>query len=245
MYRFIILIFVLSASAYVAAAPNVTWRQLLQTNTTNNYGLLGDAEKFARVVPPRAYPAKGLPFFTDKLKAVYESFDNPPTAHYFCTTVYYTPQQNGFREERGFDVSRKWLGGKPYGHDFYIATRMEGFSRLKYSTNGLPYLNYQGKRYSKILGDHGNELKDRESIAINRSNSLFGYSSRVWILDPQIYNQFGAIRFQVADTGFGLAKSQIDIYWGEDDPSGPGGGVWRPASCDTSSRWTVPCLIFK
>jgi len=245
MFRYLSILLVSLIGSQAIAAPNVTWRQLLSTHTTNNYGLLGDAEKFARVVPPKAYPVKGLPYFTDKLKAVYETFDSPPTAHYFSTTVYYTPHQNGFREERGFDVTQKWLGGKPYGYDFYTATRMEGFSRLKNVTNGLPYLSYQGKRYSKILGDHGNELKDRESIAINRKNSIFGYSSRVWILDPHIYNQFGAIRFQVADTGYGLAKSQIDIYWGEDDPSGPGLGIWRPASCDTSTRWIVPCLIFK
>ena len=245
MNRYLSALILCVLPVFVKAGPNVTWRQLLSTPTINNLGLLGDPEQFARVVPPRAIPTKGLPFFTDKVKAVYESFDNPPTAHYFFCNVYYTPQQSGFLEERGFDTSNRWLGGKPYGYDFYQATRMEGFSRLSTPLYGRPYLAYTGKSYSKILGDHGNELKDRESIAIHRGNYLFGHASRVWILDPHIYNQFGAIRFQVADTGGGLWRSQIDLYWGEDDPMGPGPGIWRPASCDTSTRWTVPCLIFK
>lgn len=227
------------------AGPQVTWRQLLMTPTQNTSGFFSDAEKFAKVVPPRAMPAKGLPFFTDKLKAVYETFENPPTCYYFFTTVYYTPHQKGFREERGFDTSPRWLGGREYGYDFYQATRMEGFSRLENPPKGVQYLAYTGRMYSQILGDHGNELKDRESVAIHRGNGLFGKASRVWILDPQIYNQFGAIRYIVGDTGGGLWRSQIDLYWGEDDPMGPGPGIWRPASCDTSTRWIVLCLIWR
>ncbi len=247
MNRYLYLLFLLSLailSPPADAGPKVTWRQLLATPTHERSGFLQTPESFARVVPPRAMPAKGLPFFTEKLEQVYQTFDSPPTTHYFFTTVYYTPHQGGFLAERGFDTSQRWLGGKPYGYDFYQATRMEGFSRLK-DTTYLPYLNYQGKRYAKILGDHGNELIDRESVAVHRGNSLLGYHSRLWILDPLIYNQFGAIRFKIADTGGGLWKSQIDLYWGEDDPMGPGPGIWRPASCDTSTRWVVPTLIFR
>ena len=64
-------------------------------------------------------------------------------------------------------------------------------------------------------------------------------------MDHEIYNEFGAVRMEVGDTGGGLYKSQIDLYWGEDDPLGPGIDVWRPASCDVAVRWIVPVLIWK
>jgi len=178
----------------------------------------------------------------------YETFANPPESHYFFCTVYYTPRESGFRRDRGFDVSPatlSGLGGRRYGADFLKATRVEGFSRLAEPVGGRPYLAYNGRFYSRILGNRNNTLQPRESIAVHRRNPLFGKTTRVWILDPAIYHQFGAVRYQVGDTGGGLFRSQIDVYWGEDDPLGPGPDIYRPASCDVAVRWIVPALVWR
>ncbi len=60
-----------------------------------------------------------------------------------------------------------------------------------------------------------------------------------------MYNQFGGIRYEVGNTGAGLFRSQIDLYWGEDDPRGPGSGIFRPASCDVAVSWIVPVLVWR
>ena len=136
------------------------------------------------------------------------------------------------------------LGGRKYGADFLKATYVEGFSRLAEPVRGRPYLSYDGKFHTRILGNRNNTLLDRESIAVHRGNPLFSKTTRTWILDPAMYNQFGATRFQVGDTGGGLFRSQIDLYWGEDDPLGPGSDIWRPASCDVAVSWIVPVLVW-
>jgi len=224
----------------------VGWRELLDTPLPQE-GLLGDPAEFASVVPERAVAAEGIRSFTEVLEAVYETFDSPPTTHYFFCTVYYTPREIGFTEARGFDTEPDTLGAlteRTYPADFLRATYVEGFGRVAEPVNGKPYLSYRGRFHDRILGNRNNTLQDRESIAVHRRNPLFGRDNRVWILDPHLYNQFGAVRFQVADTGGGLFRSQIDLYWGEDDPLGPGADIWRPASCDVAVRWIVPALVW-
>jgi len=230
-----------------AAGPDVTWREILAT-PIHDQGLLQAPEKFNDVIPPRSVAVEGIRPFTDVLKAVYETFDNPPETHYFFCTVYYTPQESGFTDYRGFNTtpaSLKALPSKKYPSDFVKATYVEGFGRLAEPDNGRPYLAYNGRFHTRILGNRNNTLLDRESIAVHRGNPLFGKGTRAWILDPELYNQFGAVRFQVGDTGGGLFRSQIDMYWGEDDPLGPGADIWRPASCDVAVRWMVPVLVWK
>ncbi len=225
----------------------MTWREILAAPIPDE-GLLDSAESFAEVVPLRHVPVKGIRFFTEVLKDVYETFESPPETHYFFCTVYYTPREAGFTEERGFNTtpdSLRALRSKKYGADFVKATYVEGFSRLAEPVGGRPYLSYDGKFHTRILGNRNNTLIDRESIAVHRGNPLFGKTTRAWILDPQLYNQFGAVRFQVGDTGGGLFRSQIDLYWGEDDPLGPGADIWRPASCDVAVRWIVPVLVWE
>ncbi len=205
------------------------------------------SKEFAAVVPPRSIAAKGIRPFTKVLKAIYETFDAPPETHYFFCTVYYTPREAGFTEARGFNTtpaSLRALPGYKYAADFVKATWVEGFGRLEDSVNSRPYLSYDGKFHTRILGNRNNTLLDRESIAVHRGNPLFGKTNRAWILDPELYNQFGTARFKVGDTGGGLYRSQIDIYWGEDDPLGPGADIWRPASCDVAVRWLVPVLVW-
>ena len=236
----------LLAGPLAASGPEVTWREILATPLESD-GLLATAESFADVVPERAVAIEGIRPYTEVLRAIYETFDDPPETHYFFCTVYYTPREKGFTEARGFNTTPatlKGLGGRKYGADFLKATYVEGFSRLAEPVKGRQYLSYEGKFHTRILGNRNNTLLDRESIAVHRGNPLFGKTTRTWILDPAMYNQFGATRFQVGDTGGGLFRSQIDLYWGEDDPLGPGSDIWRPASCDVAVSWIVPVLVW-
>lgn len=237
----------LALTAAPVSAADVNWRELLATEMPGE-GLLQDAETYASVIPERSVAVEGIRPFTEVLGSIYETFGKLPETHYFFCTVYYTPREAGFTEERGFDVSPATMRGlrwKSFPADFTKATRMEGFGRMAEPVGSRPYLGYDGRFHTRILGNRNNTLLDRESIAVHRGNPLFGKSTRVWILDPELYNQFGAVRFGVGDTGGGLFRSQIDLYWGEDDPLGPGPDIWRPASCDVAVRWIVPVLIWR
>ena len=88
----------------------VTWQELIN-HTTSPEGLLGTPEEFADVVPPQAVPAPGLRFFTDMMGTLYDTFNEPPPAHYFFCTVYYTPLETGFTAKRGFDLTPKVMKG--------------------------------------------------------------------------------------------------------------------------------------
>jgi len=233
---------------FAAAAPLhasvVTWQELLGSREPAE-GLLESPEKFAEIVPPQAMPAEGLRYFTDVLSDLYATFGAAPTSHYFFCTVYYTPLETGFRAERGFDLTPKAMKGsrgKRFPADFVRSVLMEGFGRVAEPVKEKSYLAYDGRFHKRILGNRGNELVPRSSIAVNTRNPLVPSGRKVWVLDPEIYNQFGAMLYEVADTGGGLFRNQIDLYWGEDNPRGPGSGIARAASCDLSVRWIVPVI---
>ena len=232
------------ALACPARAMTVTWQELLNTPRPFE-GLMEKPEGFAEIVPPQNMPAEGLRFFSEMVRDLYATFDQPPSSHYFFCTVYYTPYETGFDAERGFDLTptaMKGARGRKYAADFVRAVVMEGFGRLASPTGNKKYLAYNGTLHSRILGNRNNELVPRHSIAVNTKNKLVPSGRKVWVLDPEVYNQFGAALYEVSDTGGGLFRNQIDLYWGEDDPRGPGSGVARAASCDVSVRWIVPVL---
>ena len=238
----------LAAAFFVFASPAgatvVTWQELLNTPRPFD-GLMEQAEDFAEIVPPQNMSAEGLRFFTEMVRDLYATFDEPPASHYFFCTVYYTPFETGFTEDRGFDLTptvMKGARGRKYAADFVRAVVMEGFGRLALPVSGKKYLAYNGTLHTRILGNRNNELVPRSSIAVNTKNKLVPSGRKVWVLDPEVYNQFGAALYEVSDTGGGLFRNQIDLYWGEDDPRGPGSGVARAASCDVSVRWIVPVL---
>lgn len=234
----------LALTVLPATASKVTWQELLNT-TLPVAGLLEKPEDFASVVPPQAVPAEGLRFFTDMMRDLYATFAQPPESRYFFCTIYYTPLESGFDAARGFDLTptvMKGSGGRKFAADFVRAVVMEGFGRLAEPVGGKLYLAYSGRLHQRILGNRSNELVPRESIAVNTKNPLVPSGRKVWILDPEVYNQFGAALYSVADTGGGLFRNQIDLYWGEDDPRGPGSGVARAASCDVAVKWIVPVL---
>ena len=231
-------------SATLLPATTVTWQELINTPRPAE-GLLEDPEKFADIVPPRAAPAEGLRFFTDMVRDLYATFEDTPKSYYFFCTIYYAPLESGFDAARGFDMTSKTMkgsGGRKFPADFIRSVIMEGFGRMAEPVDGKPYLAYNGRLHPRILGNRNNELVPRYSIAVNTKNPLVPSGRKVWVLDPEVYNQFGAALYEVADTGGGLFRSQIDLYWCEDDPRGPGSGIARAASCDVSVRWIVPVL---
>lgn len=148
--------------------------------------------------------------------------------YFVVCTVYYTPKESGFTAERGFDVTpvaARGLKGRKFGRDFLDAVKLEGFGRINEPMNGLNYIRYQGKgRYSfaeQPLGRGTTVLVPRQSAAA-RGVKLFKPGQLLAIEDPEIQKIFGSTEWTVADTGGGLRRWQLDLYWGEDEPLGPG-----------------------
>ncbi len=120
---------------------------------------------------------------------------------------------------------------------------MEGTGKLeKPGPNGQTYIDYLGNYRKHSLGNRNNVLTARKSAAVHLRNPLFKHGTPLRVLDPQIFNTFGSTDFETGDTGGGLFKSQIDLYWGEDDPRDPL-NIFRPASCDVAVRWIVPVIV--
>jgi len=217
------------------------------------YGLLADAEEYAEVVPP-ADVSVGKRFYAQHLQTLQQHYlavlgKHPPVYYFFCT-VYYTPREDGFTEAEGFDMTpttRSGLGGRMFSTNFLRVTMMEGFGRLSPPTSGgSTYIKYSGSwgYGTRPLGNRNNTLIDRTSAAVHRGNSLFGRGTPLQILDPQVYNCFGGTAFETADTGGGLYQSQIDLYWGEDDPLGPL-NLFEAVSCPVAVRWIVPVMVVR
>lgn len=166
---------------------------------------------------------------------------------FFCT-CYFTVQQSAFKEELGFDMVQqtfRGLGGRKYGRAFLKASKMEGFGRLDTPVGGKRYIKYDGRwgYANRILGNRNNTLVARRSAAVHRRSPLFRKKgTRILFLDPQIHNVFGSIEWRSADTGFGLSMSQIDLYWGEDDPTSAS-SLSTPAGTAFGKMWVVPVVI--
>lgn len=179
------------------------------------------------------------------VRDLYATLEQPPPANYFFCTIYYTPREAGFTADRGFDTTPTAMKGRRhplYAADFTRAVMMEGFGRLAEPVDDKPYLAYTGRLHARKLGNRGNALVARETVAVHTRNPLVPFGRQLWILNREVYNQFGAALYRVGDTGGGLFRGQIDLYWGEDDPRGPGSNMFRAASCDVAVKWIVPVL---
>ncbi len=214
-------------------------------------GLLKTAESFSKIGEPREAPA-GPRFHAEQWQTLMRHYlavhDRFPHVYYFFCTVYYTPMEAGFTAEAGFDVTpdgRSQLGSRRFAKSFLRAVVMEGFGRLEEpASGGREYVKYWGSwgYDTRALGNRNNTLKDRTSAAVHRRNTLFSKGTPMQVLDPHVWNTFGGSSFEAADTGGGLFRSQIDLYWGEDYPMGPE-DLFRPASCDLAVSWIVPVLV--
>jgi hypothetical protein len=171
------------------------------------------------------------------------------TGEYFVVcTLYFTPMESGFRADRGFDVTpmtRPGLSGRMYPRDFLAAVKKEGVGRLRHTVNGCNYIRYdRGRTYrfvKQVVGRGTDQLIPRFSAAARRGQKGFGYGNLVETADPGIKQVFGSSSWKIADTGGGLRRWQIDLYWGEDEPLGPGRLMARPRS----THFEYACSVVK
>ena len=145
---------------------------------------------------------------------------------FFCT-VYYTPKESGFTEEKGFDATpttAPGLKGNMYPRDFLAAVKKEGFGRMVTPVDGLNYMRWAGDgsyAYAKVpLGRRGEVLEPRRSAAISGRNRFLDQHDTIKIKSPLVEAEFGTDEWFICDTGGGVHPLQIDLYWGEDEPRG-------------------------
>jgi hypothetical protein len=170
------------------------------------------------------------------LKIENERLERRPGGHsgeYFIVcTLYYTPKESGFTFERGFDatrVTKRGLRGRTYPRDFLRAVMKEGYGRISVPVNGYNYIKYNRGSYS--FGGQpsggGGVLVPHFSAAARLSGSL----RRGMVLETasaEVQRVFGSARWKIVDTGGGLHRWQMDCYYGEDEPLGPGKLMARP-----------------
>ena len=150
-------------------------------------------------------------------------------------TLYYTPKESGFTAARGFNARRETrpgLKGHKYPRDFLLAVKKEGVGRISRSVNGHQYIRYKSGRSYRFadqpVGRGTEPLIARHSAAVRRGQRHLPDGHEVTLSDRTVQKIFRSRHFHIVDTGGGLRRWQIDLYWGEDDPLGPGDLMARP-----------------
>jgi hypothetical protein len=154
--------------------------------------------------------------------------------YFVVCTLYYTPMESGFTFERGFDatrVTKRGLRGRTYPRDFLKSVKKEGFGRIVTLVNGRQYIRYnRGDSFafaSKPSGG-GGVLVARFSAATRRGQRGLGFGTVIETISSTVKEVFGSTRWKIVDTGGGLRRWQVDCYYGEDEPLGPGHLMGRP-----------------
>jgi hypothetical protein len=176
------------------------------------------------------------PEVAQRLKIENEKLERRPGGHageYFIVcTLYYTPKESGFTSERGFDatrVTKSGLHGRTYPRDFLRSVMKEGYGRISTPVNGKNYIRYNRGSYgfSSAPSGGGGTLIPHFSAAARLSGAL----RRGMVLETpsdEVQQVFGSKRWKIVDTGGGLRRWQMDCYYGEDEPLGPGRLMARP-----------------
>src|SRR6266487_1335780 len=154
--------------------------------------------------------------------------------YFVVCTLYYTPKESGFTFERGFDATpttKPGLHGRMYPRDFLRSVKKEGFGQITRPVNGKHYISYTGGG-SYAFASHptggGGVLVARYSAAIKSSQGSLRHGAIVETFSPEVQKVFRSNRWRIMDTGGGLRRWQIDCYFGEDEPLGPGKLQGRP-----------------
>jgi len=154
--------------------------------------------------------------------------------YFLVCTLYYTPKESGFTFERGFDatpVTKPGLHGRTYPRDFLRAVKKEGFGRIVTPVNGRHYIHYNGGdsyAFGSKPSGGGGTLVARYSAAAKRGQRGLGFGTMLETTSATVKEVFGSTRWKIMDTGGGLRRWQIDCYYGEDEPLGPGRLMGRP-----------------
>jgi len=154
--------------------------------------------------------------------------------YFVVCTLYYTPKESGFTFERGFDatqVTKPGLRGRKYPRDFLRSVKKEGFGRITTPVNGHYYVCYNGGdsfTFASHPTGRGGALIARYSAAIKLIHSGLRHGAIIETASPTVQKVFGSARWKIMDTGGGLRQWQMDCYYGEDEPLGPGKLQGRP-----------------
>ena len=189
------------------------------------------------IIIPQARAEIPWPQVVQRLKIENEKLANRPGGHageYFIVcTLYYTPMESGFTFERGFDatpVTKPGLRRRRYPRDFLRAVQKEGVGRIVTPVDGRHYIRYNGGSYgftSQPAGG-GGQLVAGFSAAARLGQTALHRGVTIETVSPEIQKVFGSTRWKIMDTGGGLRRWQIDCYYGEDEPLGPGRSMARP-----------------
>jgi hypothetical protein len=68
----------------------------------------------------------------------------------------------------------------------------------------------------------------RFSAATRRGQRGLGYGTAIETPASEVQRILGSTSWKIVDTGRGLRRWQIDLYWGEDEPLGSGRLMARP-----------------
>jgi len=193
---------------------------------------------YALSILPRADADIPWPEVVQRLAYENEKLARRPEGHngeYFVVcTLYYTPMESGFTSERGFDatpITKSGLHGRTYPRDFLRSVKKEGFGRIVTPVNGRHYIRYNGGdsfAFSSKPTGGGGILVARYSAAIKSAQGSLRHGAIVETSSPEVQKVFGSTRWKIVDTGGGLRRWQIDCYFGEDEPLGPGKFMGRP-----------------
>ena len=154
--------------------------------------------------------------------------------YFVVCTLYYTPVESGFTFERGFDatpITKPGLRGRKYPRDFLRSVKKEGFGRITAPVNGRHYLRYNGSdsyAFASNPTGGGGTLVAGFSAAVKLGQRGLRRGAIIDTSSPSLREVFGSTRWKIVDTGGGLRRWQVDCYYGEDEPLGPGRFMARP-----------------
>jgi hypothetical protein len=199
-------------------------------------------------VSPIAHADIPWPEVVQRLAYENERLARRPHGHageYFVVcTLYYTPVESGFTTARGFDatpITKPGLHGRTYPRDFLRSVKKEGVGRITVPANGRHYIRYNGGNsygFTSAPTGGGGVLVPRFSAAVKLGGNLH----RGMILETpaeEVRRVFASTRWKIVDTGGGLRRWQIDCYYGEDEPLGPGKFMARPRATTFEYAYSI------
>jgi hypothetical protein len=218
------------------ANRNFNWR----AGRISLRGLIAKIASFSILAAPCFQLRADIPWpeVVQRLAYENEKLARRPQGHngeYFVAcTLYYTPMESGFTFDRGFDatlITKAGLGGRKYPRDFLRSVKKEGFGRVVIPVNGHHYIRYNGGdsyAFSSKPTGGGGTLVAGHSAAIKSNQGALRHGAIIETSSPAVQEVFGSTRWKIVDTGGGLRRWQVDCYFGEDEPLGPGKLMGRP-----------------